>query len=543
MKKSSLMSASVVAAALLAIAPIAAPAVNLTSTTPVAQAADAKSVTVEQVLNKIQKSFKGSNTINYPDTWDTIAGFLSKSQPVVKPAKVFDKKVVGSFADNTGASAKINDVLLSQFFQQEPLTTNYDFSLSNDEQNAIIDNNVEFTSKIEAVDGKDSVILNDTNASQFETAMKNIKKDGGSVKLTYSFNWKDSKGTPQSSVVTSQLKFATPAVTSKSATAKVDPKTSNAKVGDAIADSLPTEDFDDIHFLDESGNDITDRLKGYIDLSRDIKDSKGNVVTGDKFTQPGDYTRAVTIDFKTLMGTKQFDDDGNPIKVVDPNVYNYTKALKDGKIKVILNGKEIILKDGVDGFDAANGKYTYNRKITVTGEPAKDADKKDKDVVTDKESISGVVTVKNNVASSVAQLFDSKGRAIIDRALPTNSSWKTDYRVKINGITYYRVSTDEFVRADRVNFLDNAAAKINVGTISGNLSKSYINNIFKVNGIGLTALWRISNDGQSMIVKEDRWVPQDSRWFTDQKVDLNGVTFYRLSTNEWIKANNGYLEK
>ncbi|MCO6540915.1 MAG: SLAP domain-containing protein [Lactobacillus sp.] len=541
MKKSSLMSASVVAAALLAIAPIAAPAVNLTSTTPVAQAADTN--IVEQALQRIRNSFKSD--IITPD-WASYITAISKFSSVENPTYIFDKDVSGSFStkfdDKEYHSAEINETALSTIFQK-----NSNLTLNPDEDKALVDGKIKFTSEIVLKDDDGSLLLNNSNKSislnpgAFEQRALNAINKNGSLTLTYKFF--DASDKQIGSPVVVKLTPDNYPVKITNAIATIYPKTQTAVIGDKIETFLPSEDFDDIHFLDESGNDITDQLKGYIDLSRDIKDSKGNVVTGDKFTQPGDYTRAVTIDFKTLMGTKQFDDDGNPIKVGDPNVYNYTKALKDGKIKVILNGKEIILKDGVDGFDAANGKYTYNRKITVTGEPAKDADKKDKDVVTDKESISGVVTVKNNVASSVAQLFDSKGRAIIDRALPTNSSWKTDYRVKINGITYYRVSTDEFVRADRVNFLDNAAAKINVGTISGNLSKSYINNIFKVNGIGLTALWRISNDGQSMIVKEDRWVPQDSRWFTDQKVDLNGVTFYRLSTNEWIKANNGYLEK
>ncbi|RHW52002.1 hypothetical protein DS831_01340 [Bombilactobacillus bombi] len=552
MKKSSLMSASVVAAALLAIAPIAAPAVSLTSTTPIAQAADAKKDDVTTALQKIHNSFLEKTpdlVVTDPGLWAADASLVSMAQPVTSPTDIFDKTVSGSFANSLDGvkSAAINNPALSTIFQKDSDLN--DLSLNLDEQKALTDAKVKFTSTISFTDAKgNTTLLNSTNrstdakAGDFEKLVQSAKDNGGTLSLEYKF----SNDTGNLDTVIVNLQYRAPAVTSKSATAKVDPETSTAKVGDAIADSLPTEDFDDIHFLDESGKDITDQLKGYIDLSRDIKDSKGNVVTGDKFTQPGDYTRAVTIDFKTLMGTKQFDDKGNPIKVTDnpnPQVYNYTEALKNGKIKVILNGKDIILKDGVDGFDAANGKYTYNRKITVTGEPVKDADKKDKDVVTDKESISGVVTVKKTVASSVAQLFDSKGRVIIDRALPTNSSWKTDYRVKMNGVTYYRVSTDEFVRADHVDFLDNAAANISVGNISGNIAKSYIDNIFKVTGVGLTALWRISDDGQSMIVKEDRWLPQDSRWITDQKAVLNGVTFYRLSTNEWVKANNGYLEK
>ncbi|MBA1395198.1 hypothetical protein EQ500_15220, partial [Lactobacillus sp. XV13L] len=131
----------------------------------------------------------------------------------------------------------------------------------------------------------------------------------------------------------------------------------------------------------------------------------------------------MTIDFKSLMGVKLVDENGNPVKASDPVIYNYTQALKDGKVKVILNGKEITLQDGVANFDAANGKYTYNRTISVTGTAISDKDKdKDKDIKVKDDPVTGVVTIKDNLNTSMAQLYDPKGRVIIDRALPMRSS-------------------------------------------------------------------------------------------------------------------------
>ncbi|MCO6542565.1 MAG: hypothetical protein J6584_01100 [Lactobacillus sp.] len=307
MKKSSLMSASVVAAALLAIAPIAAPAVSLTSTTPIAQAADAKKDDVTTALKKIKNSFLNDKSpdlvVTDPGLWDADASLASMAQPVASPTDIFDKTVSGSFANSLDGvkSAEINNPALSTIFQKDSDLN--DLSLNLDEQKALTDAKVKFTSTISFTDAKgNTTLLNSTNrstdakAGDFEKLVQSAKDNGGTLNLEYNF----SNDTGNLDTVIVNLQYRAPAVTSKSATAKVDPETSTAKVGDAIADSLPTEDFDDIHFLDESGKDITDQLKGYIDLSRDIKDSKGNVVTGDKFTQPGDYTRGVTIDFMTL---------------------------------------------------------------------------------------------------------------------------------------------------------------------------------------------------------------------------------------------------
>ena len=34
----------------------------------------------------------------------------------------------------------------------------------------------------------------------------------------------------------------------------------------------------------------------------------------------------------------------------------------------------------------------------------------------------------------------------------------------------------------------------------------------------------------------DRHVPGESSWQTDQTATVNGITYYRVSTNEWINA-------
>ncbi|MFC6322201.1 SLAP domain-containing protein [Companilactobacillus baiquanensis] len=62
--------------------------------------------------------------------------------------------------------------------------------------------------------------------------------------------------------------------------------------------------------------------------------------------------------------------------------------------------------------------------------------------------IDAVVTTH---AGSYASLYTAKGDLVTNRSLSANSSWKTDSITNINGEQYYRVSTNEFVKAADVD--------------------------------------------------------------------------------------------
>ncbi|WP_201781796.1 MucBP domain-containing protein, partial [Companilactobacillus tucceti] len=70
---------------------------------------------------------------------------------------------------------------------------------------------------------------------------------------------------------------------------------------------------------------------------------------------------------------------------------------------------------------------------------------------TSKQDLSGVVHVGNNT-----QLYSNPlegAKPISNRALAANTDWKTDGKVTVNGVTYYRVSTDEWVKAEDSNLI------------------------------------------------------------------------------------------
>ena len=536
MKRSLIFSTSIISAALLALAPLAAAPVTLEATSaPAVQKVKLPNPeVVMEALDKIQDSFKSQDTyITNPALWNKYASQSSKIMGVTQPTDLFDSKVPGSFADlNDGTkSVKINNDL-SNIFQID--TSKDSLKLTAAEKQALTDAGIKFTSKLVVVDAKgNNYVVGDgvktpeiqATAQDFEQNVKKIITDGGSLQLTYNFY----RGTEESGKpikfgypIKVTLSFKNPVVAKDGIEAVITPTKSAAKVGDKLADYLPTS-ADDLKFEnDTDGNLDNSDLNYYVDLSRNIKDSAGNIISGDKFTKPGDYTRTVTIDFKSMIGP------------------NYQKNLENGKIKIKLAGKEITLKDGVANFDAKNGKYSYNQLITVTGTAISNDNKEP--VIKD-EAVTGVVNVKENSNAAVVPLYDPQGRIIIDRSLPVKSSWRTDSLRTINGVKYYRVSTEEYVKASQVSFDDYSAAQINVGVISGGFIKNSIDNIFQVTGVGLTGLWRISDDGKSIIAKDNRWLAQNSLWYTDQKAVIAGITFYRVSTNEWVKANSGNLIK
>lgn len=533
MKRSLIFSTSIISAALLALAPLAAAPVTLAATSaPVVQKEKLSDLDlVNEAFEKIRSSFKNDNSyITNPALWNTYASQSSKITGVTQPTDLFDSKVPGSFADlNDGTkSVKINNDL-SNIFQID--TSKESLKLTAAEKQALTDAGIKFTSKLAVVDAKgvnyvvgDVVDHDDVQATaqDFEQNVKKIITDGGSLQLTYNFYQGTDESDKPTESKTVTLHFKNPVVAKDGIEAVITPTKSAAKVGDKLADYLPTT-ADDLKFEnDTDGNLDNSDLNYYVDLSRDIKDSAGNIISGDKFTKPGDYTRTVTIDFKSMIGP------------------NYQKDLENGKIKIKLAGKEITLKDGVANFDAKNGKYSYNQLITVTGTAISD---NNKEPVIKDESVTGVVNVKENSNAAVVPLYDPQGRIIIDRSLPVKSSWRTDSLRTINGVKYYRVSTEEYVKASQVSFDDYSAAQINVGVISGGFIKNSIDNIFQVTGVGLTGLWRISDDGNSIIAKDNRWLAQNSLWYTDQKAVIAGITFYRVSTNEWVKANSGNLIK
>ncbi|MBA1434461.1 SLAP domain-containing protein [Bombilactobacillus bombi] len=119
---------------------------------------------------------------------------------------------------------------------------------------------------------------------------------------------------------------------------------------------------------------------------------------------------------------------------------------------------------------------------------------------------------------------------ISDRNLAYNSEWKIDQVAVIDGVTFYRVSTNEWVKAVQVILVDNSSI------LTGDVVVTTLATakVIKVKNNNYVNLWRKTADNRHLELINDRSVTANSEWKTDQIAAINGMTFYRVSTNEWL---------
>lgn len=146
-------------------------------------------------------------------------------------------------------------------------------------------------------------------------------------------------------------------------------------------------------------------------------------------------------------------------------------------------------------------------------------------------SNTNVISVNNTSGSYVplvALQSDGSMTTISNRALGNNSSWQTDQTKDVDGVTYYRVATNEWVNA-----------KYLTGNSSSDTESSSSNmDVIKVNNASgsYVQLVALQSDG-SVTTISNRALSNNSSWQTDQTKDIDGVTYYRVATNEWVAAN------
>ncbi|WP_125711539.1 BspA family leucine-rich repeat surface protein [Companilactobacillus kedongensis] len=113
------------------------------------------------------------------------------------------------------------------------------------------------------------------------------------------------------------------------------------------------------------------------------------------------------------------------------------------------------------------------------------------------------------------QLYDFDGNVIANRKLGVNTDWYNDQEMTLNGQKYYRVSTDEWVKANDVYVY--VASLSRVRTYQGGavqMKNAHVNNA--------------------------RGLAPASDWKTDRYAIFNGQKYYRVSTNEFVPVNKVY---
>lgn len=111
-----------------------------------------------------------------------------------------------------------------------------------------------------------------------------------------------------------------------------------------------------------------------------------------------------------------------------------------------------------------------------------------------------------------AQTYNNDGNAI-SAVLPKASAWQIDRQMDINGATYYRVATNEWVKKSDGIEVFPREGKINTNKLSG---------LYTSTGKKVT----------------NRALAAHTGWYTDRYAYINGKIMYRVATDEWISVDD-----
>ncbi|CAJ1180214.1 hypothetical protein CPR19088_GLDEOEPO_01405 [Companilactobacillus paralimentarius] len=181
------------------------------------------------------------------------------------------------------------------------------------------------------------------------------------------------------------------------------------------------------------------------------------------------------------------------------------------------------LKDGIFGDKAAGTtpitvNAVYTKKSTGGGSSSgnhhNNGNNNNEDNNTeDKGGTTSSVSQTVSTTTKDVNLYDNKGKLITNKALGKDSGWFSDQEYTLDGILYYRVASDEYVKASDVY----------VYTAQ--------NNIVRVKGKSI--VYMVDSVGHKIT---DRALSPDTEWYSDRYTMINGQKYYRVATNEFVSA-------
>ncbi|WP_125772073.1 hypothetical protein [Companilactobacillus furfuricola] len=466
--KKNIKYAGIAAAALLTVAPVATPVVNSISNTNVAQAA-----TDTTLSNTVAKYF---NTLSDVSS-DTGAGYTFFSD---------------INANNYGKEMSFKSF---EALKSVDATRN---GISIDNKNVLEnDDTVKYTISSPQY----------SNYADFNTRVKDVIANGGTISLKITAT--DGDGINESKTINFTNKDkSTEGVTSLDVN-YADPYI--AQVGDSTASVKHTTSFD-ASVTDQNGDDVeitkvqpsqniyttkADALSQNTDKA--IKDTKFN-------TKDATYYQAVNI---TL---------GNDVNV--NSIYNNAQAVKDGVSFTINDANAVaanVIPNQPDTIKLVRAIKVGDKEV----EPSEDS--------WTETDAPGTVRVGNDLA----HLYDDNNK-LTTRSIAASTDWATDkYRTNDKtGEIQYHVSTHEWVNASDVTFY----AKGDNGNGLGNVTDLGTGHVVTLDGPAGFVYTLFKSDGSNAT----RGLAGLTAWQTDKSAtDAEGNTYYRVSTDEWVRAGSG----
>ncbi|WP_125760533.1 SLAP domain-containing protein [Companilactobacillus hulinensis] len=143
------------------------------------------------------------------------------------------------------------------------------------------------------------------------------------------------------------------------------------------------------------------------------------------------------------------------------------------------------------------------------------------------------VNASSNLVGTVRRnggtLVDGNGNVINNRILGNFTSWKLGSQKSINGVAYYKVATNEWVKASSLNITGQSVSTTSNSSTTIK-TPGYIGTILKG---GATI---VDNNGNST----GKYLGNYTSWKVSAKKVTNGNTYYRVATNQWVEA--GFIQ-
>ncbi|WP_300561246.1 C40 family peptidase [Companilactobacillus sp.] len=133
-----------------------------------------------------------------------------------------------------------------------------------------------------------------------------------------------------------------------------------------------------------------------------------------------------------------------------------------------------------------------------------------------------------------ARLYNNKGDLVKNRSLAANTPWYTDGKTDLNNVgSAYRVSTNEYVKVDDVQFSASGSSSSNISSgdtsvkNSGTLEIAYA----PTSGIDLYQGYGPNKSATgTKLVNGTQWK------FTQKVIDANGDAWYEIGGNQWVSG-------
>lgn len=222
------------------------------------------------------------------------------------------------------------------------------------------------------------------------------------------------------------------------------------------------------------------------------------------------YTYVEVINDKGVVAQQPIPIDQNLATAVGDNARSLTNYFLDNNFQ--------------DGADTSESGYSY--MIHAYYEPEKTHSGGSSSSSSGDESIpeSNIENKEQTIATyadkSNVKIYDTDGNELTNRVISANTDWFSDEILTLNNQKYYRVATDQWLKAD----------------------DAYVY-------VAEPTLVRVYQDGFGDLIKAegtpvtDRELKSGTDWKSDRYAYINGAKYYRVATNEFVSADQVYEYK